>query len=72
MQRKRHLPVQRVSVDRYSVVRMRGVLLKMGALIPWLQCGPDRLSVKQHNQIVRRTYDLSRVVKLIFIEMQGH
>ena len=37
-----------------------------------MQRGPDRLFVKQRNQIVRRIYDLGRVVKLIFIEMQGH
>ena len=36
----------------------------MGALIPWLQCGPDRLFVKQRNRIVRRIYDLGWVVKL--------
>ena len=38
----------------------------MGALTPWLQRAPDGLSVKQRDQIVRRTYDLGRVVKLIY------
>ena len=45
------------------------MLLKMGALTPWLQFAPDRLSVEQRNQIVRRIYDLGRVVNSIFIEM---
>ena len=69
--RKRHLLHQQVSVERYrySVMRRWAVLLKMGALTPWLQCAPNRLFVKQRNQIVRRVYDLGRVVKLIFIEM---
>ena len=48
---------------------MWAVLLKMGALTPWLQHGPDRLFVKQRNQIVRRIYDLGRVVKLLFRKM---
>ena len=43
----------------------------MGALIPWLQYGPDRLSVKQRSQIVRRIYDLGRVVKLLFRKIIG-
>lgn len=47
------------------------MLLKMGALIPWLQYGPDRLSVKQRSQIVRRIYDLGRVVKLLFRKIIG-
>ena len=66
--RKRHLLHQQVPVnrDRYFVVGMWAVLLKMGALTPWLQCAPDGLSVKQRDQIVRRIYDLGRVVKLIF------
>ena len=41
----------------------------MGALVLWLQCDPDGRAVKQRNQIVRRTYDLGRVVNSIFIEM---
>ena len=39
------------------------MLLKMGALIPWLQYAPDGQVVKQRNGVVRRTYDLGRVVK---------
>ena len=68
LQRKRHLPVQQVSVDRYrySVVGIWAMLLKMGVLTPWLQFAPDRLSVEQRNQIVRRVYDLGRVVSLLF------
>ena len=71
LQRKRHLLVRQVSVEqyRYSVAVVWAVLLKKGALTPWLQCAPDRLFVKQRNQIVRRIYDLGRVVKLIFIEV---
>ena len=47
------------------------MLLKMGALTPWLQPGPDRLAVKQRSQIVRRIYDLGRVVKLLFRKIIG-
>ena len=47
------------------------MLLKMGALTPWLQRGPDRLAVKQRSQIVRRIYDLGRVVKLLFRKIIG-
>ena len=45
-----------------------GRVVKNGHTFP-VQRGPDRLSVKQRNQIVRRIYDLVRVVKLILIEM---
>ena len=45
-----------------------GRVVKNGRTYP-MQRGPDRLSVEQRNQIVRRIYDLGRVVNSIFIEM---
>lgn len=45
-----------------------GRVAKNGRTYP-MQRGPDRLVGEQRNQIVRRIYDLGRVVKLIFIEM---
>ena len=51
LQRKRHLPVQQVSVDRcrYSIVRMWAALLKMGALIP---CYSSKV-VRSSNNVVK-------------------
>ena len=47
-----------------------GRVVKNGRTYP-VQRGPDRLFVKQRNQIVRSIYDLGRVVKLFFRKNVG-